>query len=74
MKTRKSTLSLLTLSSAVLLGTIAVAADLPKEGTFTTTYNGVGTYKTATMGKETVISSWEEIGMTAGNGLLDHLT
>jgi hypothetical protein len=74
MKPCKCTLPLLTLSVAVLLGTTAVASDLPKEGKFTAIYHGVGTYKSATMGKDAVISGWDEIGYTVGDGLFDHLT
>jgi hypothetical protein len=65
---------LLMLSATVLLGTAAMAADLPKEGKFTATYHGVGTYKSAAMGKDTVISAWDETGYTVSDGLFDHLT
>jgi hypothetical protein len=45
MQQRTSILSAFTLSAAMAVGTAAMAADLPKEGTFSGTYSGFGTAK-----------------------------
>jgi hypothetical protein len=74
MKPRTCTLSLVTLSAAVLLGTAALAGDLPKEGTFNATYSSAGTFKASPIGKEGLLSNFDENGFTLGNGLLDHVT
>jgi hypothetical protein len=52
----------------------AVAADLPKEGNFTATFNGYGTYKAIAVGKTRYQSSYEIDGFVLGEGILDHLT
>jgi len=45
MRPRTCMLSAFALSAALSLSTAALAGDLPKEGTFTATYSGFGTYK-----------------------------
>lgn len=67
-------LSAFTLSAAMFFGIAALAADLPKEGTFTATYSGYGTYKVTPVGKELWFLSFDENGLTVGSGLLDHMT
>jgi hypothetical protein len=66
-------LCMLALSSAVL-STAAVASDLPKEGTFTTTVSIVGTYKAITLGKNLWAAIFDDTETTIGGGLMDHLT
>ena len=74
MQSRTCMLAAITLCSAMFLGTAAMAADLPKEGTFTATYSGYGTYKATSLGKELLLTGGEENGLIVGNGLLDHMT
>jgi hypothetical protein len=65
--------SALALSVVVLYGP-ATAAELPKEGTFTATYTGFGTYKGTAVGKERIISTWDENALSVGSGFLDRAT
>jgi hypothetical protein len=58
----------------MFLGSAAMAADLPKEGTFTFTYSGAGTFKATPIGKERLLAAWDENGLSVGNGLFDHVT
>lgn len=58
----------------MFLGTAAMAADLPKEGTFKATYSGAGTYKVTALGKERWFASFDANGLSVGDGLLDHMT
>jgi hypothetical protein len=51
MQRRPSMLSAFTLSTAMFFGTVAMAADLPKEGTFSCTYYGFGTSKATKVGE-----------------------
>ena len=74
MKLRTCTVSLVTLSAAVLLGTAAFAGDLPKEGKFTATYSSAGTFKGSPIGKEALFSNFDENGLSLGDGLFDHLS
>ena len=60
------------LGVALLAGT-APAADLPKEGTFTTTYSSAGTVKITPLGKQRLFAAFDENGLTVGDGLLDHM-
>ena len=54
----RTCLSAFTLSTAMTFGAAAIAADLPKEGTFSGTYAGAGTFlKTYPVGKERSLSS-----------------
>jgi hypothetical protein len=58
----------------MFLGSAAMAADLPKEGTLGWTYSSAGTAKATPVGKERVLSAWDENGLSVGNGLFDHVT
>jgi hypothetical protein len=70
----KGTLSILAFTAAMALGVTAMAADLPKEGTFSGTSPAAGTYKLYPVGKEHDVATWDENGLFVGSGLLDHMT
>jgi len=74
MQTRTSLLSAFTLSTAMALGAAAMAADLPKEGTFNVTYFGFGTSKATAIGMDRLLAPFDQNGLTVGNGILDHMT
>ena len=63
-----------TLSVALAFSTAAIAGDLPKEGTYSTTYSTYGTFKAAQVGKDVVLLGWDESGLSIGKGILDHVT
>jgi hypothetical protein len=46
-----------------------MAADLPKEGTFSGTYSAVGTTKAIPIGKERILLTFDENGLSEGEGL-----
>jgi hypothetical protein len=71
---RKSVRSAFALGAAMLLGTAAMAADLPKEGTFSGSYYAFGTFKATQVGKELLLEVFDDNGPSLGNGLLDHTT
>jgi hypothetical protein len=73
MQSRTSILSAFTLTTAMASGA-AVAADLPKEGTFNATYSAFGTIKATTIGKERVMVVFDENGLTRSDGFSDHMT
>ena len=50
---------LLTAFAAIAFGVAAMAADLPKEGTFSGTDSGTGTFKTYPVEKERTLFLWE---------------
>jgi hypothetical protein len=55
-------------------GAAAMAADLPKEGTYSGTYSAFGTAKVTSIGKERVLLTIsDENGMSLSNGFLDHM-
>ena len=62
------------LGIALALGTAAMAADLPKEGSFSGTYAAFGTVKAAPMGKERLLLTFDQNGLSVGDGLLNHMT
>jgi hypothetical protein len=62
------------MGAGMLLGSVAMAADLPKEGTFSFTYYGAGTFKATPVGKERLLFAWDENALSLGNGLFDHMT
>lgn len=74
MRPRTCVLYALTLSVAMSFGIAANAADLPKEGTYTGTWSGFGTFKGTPVGKELVLVAFDQNALTVGNGLIDHLT
>lgn len=67
-------LSAFTLTAAIALGAAAMAADLPKEGTYSGTYSAVGTAKSVPIGKERLLLTFDENGLTVGEGLFNHWT
>jgi hypothetical protein len=74
MQSRTCILPAFTLGTAMAFGVAALAADLPKEGTFRGTYSGVGTAKATSIGKERLLMTWNETGLQLSNGLFDHTT
>jgi hypothetical protein len=73
MQPRTSIFSAFTLSTAMLCGAGAMAADLPKEGTSTGTFSFVGTFKPTPVGKERLLTSWDGNGLSFTNGFGDHM-
>src|ERR1700733_106250 len=74
MQSHRSILSAFTLSAAMLCGAVAIAADLPKEGTHDVTLSGAGTFKATPVGKDRILIAWEENDVSVGKGILDHTT
>ena len=74
MRPRTRLLSAFTLSTAIAFGVVAMAADLPKEGTFSGTLSNSGTVKATPVGKERLLVMFDENGSVVSNGLLDHTT
>jgi len=74
MQARTCMLSAITLGTAMLFGVAAMAADLPKEGTFTVTASTYGTAKGDAVGKGRWIGEFDDSGPLVGSGLLDHTT
>jgi hypothetical protein len=62
------------LGAAMFFGTAAMAADLPKEGTFSGSVYAFGTLKATRVGKELLLSVFDDNGLSLGNGLFDHTT
>jgi hypothetical protein len=60
--------------AALALGIATPALAQVKEGTFSGTYSGFGTYKGTPIGKERVLSAWDENGLSLTNGFEDHMT
>ena len=60
--------------AALALGIAAPALAQMKEGTFSGTYSSAGTYKGIPIGKERIVSAWDENGLTLTNGFEDHMT
>jgi hypothetical protein len=52
----------------------AMAADLPKEGGFSGTYTGLGTFKTTKIGDDRALVIFDETGAQLTNGFADHTT
>ena len=74
MRRRTYMLSAFALSTAIVLGMPARAADLPKEGKYKGTVSGYGTYKSIPVGKERVLTVWDENGLVLTDGFSDHMT
>jgi hypothetical protein len=74
MQVRTCILSAFTLSTAMFFGISAMAADLPKEGTYSGTYSSFGTAKATAIGKERLLVAFDENGLTLTNGFGDHMT
>ena len=73
MRTHKCFLSALTLATAMAFGISAMAADLPKEGKYKGTASGYGTFKSIPVGKERVLTTWDENNLTLTDGFSDHM-
>jgi hypothetical protein len=74
MQPRACMLTAAVLNAAMAFGVAAMAADLPKEGTFSGTFSGFNTNKATTVGKEWLLVVVDDNGLTVGNGFLDHAT
>jgi hypothetical protein len=74
MQPRTCLLYAFTLSTAMTFGAEVMAGDLPKEGMFSGTGSTAGTYKAYPVGKDRTLLTWDENGLSVGNGLLDHVT
>src|ERR1700733_12577862 len=75
MQQRTCPLSAFTLSTCMAFGAVAVAGDLPKEGTYKATYSSSSPIKLIQVGKERVFLVFsDEIGQTVSDGFLDHAT
>jgi hypothetical protein len=74
MQSRTCILSAFTLSIAMVSGAVAMAADLPKEGTFNQDYTAFGTFKAYAIGKERVLATFDENGLALSKGFGDHMT
>jgi hypothetical protein len=73
MQPRTRILSAFTLSAGMAFGAVAMAADMPKEGTFTGAYTGWGTYKATQIGPDRLLVSYDQNGVTLTNGFTDHM-
>jgi hypothetical protein len=73
MKPYKLTITAGALFASLALGTAAVAADLPKEGSFQGTYTSFGTAKFSKAGEHTFMI-FDETGAQLTNGFADHVT
>jgi hypothetical protein len=60
--------------AALMLGIAAPALAQMKEGTFSGTYSAFGTYKAMPIGKERVLITFDENGLTLTTGFADHMT
>src|SRR3954471_22742905 len=74
MRTHKCFLSALTLANAMAFGATAMAADLPKSGTYTQDYTAYGTAQVTEVGKERTLVAWDEHGLWRDAGFGDHVT
>ena len=72
MQARTTLLSAAALGFALLVGP-ARAADLPKEGKYKGTTSGYGTLKSIPVGKERVLTNWDENDLTLTDGFSDHM-
>src|SRR5271165_4915733 len=74
MRPRTCLPSAFALSIAVFIGTSAIAAELPKEGSFKGFYSASGTLKPVPLGKERVFLVYDENGLSVTDGFLDRMT
>ena len=74
MQPRRCMRSAFALGAAMFFGTSAMAADLPKEGTYGGPYYAFGTLKATRVGKELILFVIDENGLSQGNGWFDHMT
>jgi len=68
MQPRTCIISAVTLGTAMFFGFAAMAAELPKEGTFSATYSGFGTFKGSQIGKTKYLGTFDENALTVGKG------
>jgi hypothetical protein len=73
MQSRTCILSAFTLSTAMAIGA-AMAADMPKEGTYNADYTAFGAAKSTAIGKERVLIAFDENGLWLSKGFADHMT
>jgi hypothetical protein len=74
MQPSKGILTSVTLITALTLSAATMAAELPKEGTFTGMYAGAETFKAYPVGKEQTLLVFDTNDLTVGKGFLDHMT
>jgi hypothetical protein len=60
--------------AALVLGFATPALAQMKEGTYSGSYTGYGTYKVTPVGKERILSASDENGLSVTDGFLDHVT
>jgi hypothetical protein len=72
---RSSLLSAVNLTTAMFFGTMAMAGDLPKDGSSSGMFSYVvGTPKPTSVGKERLLISWDGNGLSFTNGFGDHIS
>lgn len=74
MQKRTCSLFAFTLGAVMFFGTAAIAGDLPKEGTYSSTYAAADTFKATPIGKERLLGVFDGNGLSVGNGPIDHMT
>ena len=74
MQPRTYILSTFALGMTLAFGAAALAADLPKEGAFSGTFSGAGTYKAYPVGKERLLLVFDDNDLQLTNGFLDYTT
>jgi hypothetical protein len=62
------------LGAALAVGISSYASAQPKEGTYKGAYSGFGTAKVVAVGKDRVLLTLDENGLTVTDGFLDHMT
>ena len=72
MKPYKLTIAAGAFLTSLTLGTAAIAADLPKEGTFKGTFSSYGTNKTTKVG-DLSLTTFDETGPELTDGFADHV-
>ena len=72
MKPYKLTIAAGAFLTSLTLGTAAIGADLPKEGTFKGTFSSYGTYKTTKVG-DLSLNMFDETGPQLTDGFADHV-
>jgi hypothetical protein len=68
--------SSLSLASMLVVGLMATPsfAQTAKEGSISTTYASYGTLKPVSVGKDRLLVTFDENGLTVGQGIIDHMT
>ena len=72
MQPRTCSLTAFALTAAVAFGAAAMAADLPKEGTFSGKPAGYGTFRAVAIGKERLLIVIDDNSLMLTNGFADH--